>query len=161
FRGGESRGEIAVRTVLTLLWAPIAFLVRFNLIVLIEPCLHPLKLPICAIAAKLMLPILPTILMNLNHVFTPLFGNLIGGFIAGWIVVWWPDVFGFVFWELKENWFLSRANRAKSLEAVGVGSHGETVRGLFQPGFHSGTLPKLFATMRKAELRALHTDNHA
>src|SRR5207302_2075205 len=31
-----------------------------------------------------------------------------------------------------------------------VGSHGERVIGLLRPGFHSGTLPKLYARLRRA-----------
>jgi hypothetical protein len=33
---------------------------------------------------------------------------------------------------------------------VTIGSHGETVRGLLRPGFHSGTVPKLFRKLRHA-----------
>ena len=42
-----------------------------------------------------------------------------------------------------------------------MGSHGETIRGLFQPGFHSGTLPKSFARIRHAETRALLSGNYS
>ena len=38
-----------------------------------------------------------------------------------------------------------------------IGSHGETVRGLLQPGFHSGTVPRLYARLRAAERRAVQT----
>jgi hypothetical protein len=38
-----------------------------------------------------------------------------------------------------------------------VGHHGETVRALFQPGFHSGTVPYLFARLRAAERHAYRT----
>src|SRR5262249_19593731 len=38
-----------------------------------------------------------------------------------------------------------------------IGSHGETVRGLLQPGFHSGTVPRLYARLRKAERDAART----
>jgi hypothetical protein len=161
FRGGESRGEIALRTVLTLVWAPISFVIRFVLIVFIEPCFNPLKLPICLIAAKLMVPLWPTIVPSMSHWLTPILGVAVTGIVIGNIVIWSPDAFGFIFWELKENWFLYRANRLRSVEPIGVGPHGETVRGLFQPGFHSGTLPKLFGAMRKAELRALRTENYS
>jgi hypothetical protein len=161
FRGGESRWEIAVRTVLTLLWAPISFVIRFLLIVFIEPCFNPVKLPICLIAAKLMVPVWGAILPNLSHWLRPVLGVAFTGLVVTNIVIWGPDAFGFIFWELKENWFLYRANRFRSVEPTGVGPHGETIRGLFQPGIHSGTLPKLFATMRKAELRALRTDNYS
>ena len=161
FRGGESRAEIALRTVLTLVWAPISFVIRFLLIVFIEPCFNPLKLPICLIAAKLMVPLWPTIVPSLSHWLTPVLGVAVTSIVVGNVVIWTPDAFGFIFWELKENWFLYRANRPRAVEATAVGPHGETVRGLFQPGFHSGTLPKLFATMRQAELRALRTENYS
>ena len=35
--------------------------------------------------------------------------------------------------------------------AVAVGSHGESVRNLLRPGFHSGVVPKTFAKLRYAE----------
>ncbi|HEX3316349.1 MAG TPA: hypothetical protein VHR72_15730, partial [Gemmataceae bacterium] len=161
FRGGESPAEIALRTVLTLVWVPISFVIRFVLIVFIEPCFNPLKLPICLIAAKLMVPLWPTVVPSMSHWLTPILGVAVTGIVIGNIVIWSPDAFGFIFWELKENWFLYRANRPRAVEATAVGPHGETIRGLFQPGFHSGTLPKLFASMRQAELRALRTENYS
>ncbi len=65
-----------------------------------------------------------------------------------------PGIFGFLVWELRENWRLYAANRPKELEAVPIGHHGETMARLLRPGFHSGTLPKLFARLRRAERRA-------
>jgi hypothetical protein len=43
-----------------------------------------------------------------------------------------------------------RANRPPRLRPVMLGSHGETMRGLLRPGFHSGTVPKLFRKLRHA-----------
>jgi hypothetical protein len=60
-----------------------------------------------------------------------------------------PGVFGFLVWELRSNWRLYEANRPESLGPVAVGSHGETVIRFLRPGFHSGTLPKLFARLRR------------
>jgi len=60
-----------------------------------------------------------------------------------------PGVFGFLAWELKENWRLYAANRPRLLQPVQVGHHGETMRRLLLPGFHSGTIPKLFARLRR------------
>ena len=37
-----------------------------------------------------------------------------------------PGVFGFLVWELKENWRLYAANRPRDLHPVMVGSHGES-----------------------------------
>jgi hypothetical protein len=57
-------------------------------------------------------------------------------------------------WELKENWRLYAANRKKGLSRVVIGKHGENMLRLLKPGFHSGTLPKLFAKLRRAERKA-------
>ena len=59
-----------------------------------------------------------------------------------------PGMFGFLAWELKENWRLYRANRSPTLDPEVVGGHGERIVNYLRPGFHSGTLPKLFARMR-------------
>src|SRR6185437_3174853 len=61
-----------------------------------------------------------------------------------------PGIFGFLAWELKENWRLYRANQSPTLDPVMVGSHGEQVVHLIRPGFHAGTLPKLYARIRRA-----------
>jgi hypothetical protein len=61
-----------------------------------------------------------------------------------------PGFFGFLVWELKENWRLFEATRPARLKAQILGSHGETAIRLLNPGFHSGTLPKAFARLRKA-----------
>ncbi len=159
FRSGESRLVLAVRTVLGLLWFPVAYLTRFYLVVLIEPWFNPVKAPISYLAAKLIYPVL-----------TPLWGSALGalepwvGRVAAWVVVvptlfLLPDAFGFLFWELKENWRLYRANRRPMLRPVLVGPHGETVRQLLQPGVHSGTVPRLFTRLRYTEREALKTGN--
>ncbi len=54
-----------------------------------------------------------------------------------------------------ENWRLFAANRAKNLRPVRIGSHGETMVRLLRPGIHSGTIPKRFAKLRRAERKAL------
>ena len=66
-----------------------------------------------------------------------------------------PGIFGFLVWELKENWRLFAANRPKGLGPVLIGQHGETMVRLLKPGFHSGTLPKRFAKLRRAQRHAL------
>src|SRR5262249_35274666 len=65
-----------------------------------------------------------------------------------------PGAAGFLVWEFKENWRLYRANRPRTLRPEVIGHHGETMLRLMKPGFHSGTLPKLFAKLRRAERRA-------
>jgi hypothetical protein len=64
-----------------------------------------------------------------------------------------PGLFGFLVWELHSNWRLYAANRPAALGPIAVGSHGETVVRLLRPAFHSGTVPKRFAPLRRA-LRA-------
>jgi hypothetical protein len=61
-----------------------------------------------------------------------------------------PGIFGFIAWELKENWRLYAANCPPVLRPVLIGSHGESMRGLLRPGFHSGTVPKLYRKARRA-----------
>ena len=75
-----------------------------------------------------------------------------------------PGVFGFLAWELKENWRLYKANRSLSLRPVQIGEHGETLLRLLCPGFHSGTIPRLFAKQRRAanrDVTALATKKQA
>ena len=63
-------------------------------------------------------------------------------------------MFGFLVWELKENWRLYEANRPRNLLPVMVGYKGETMIRLLRPGFHSGTLSKVFAKLRRADRKA-------
>src|SRR5205823_127220 len=70
-----------------------------------------------------------------------------------------PGAFTFFFWEMQENWRLFRANRSARLRPVVVGRHGETMVRLLKPGFHSGTIPKLFTQLRKAERIAYRTND--
>jgi hypothetical protein len=161
FRQGDSRLSLVVRTVAGLVWYPVAWLARFYLVVLIEPGFHPLKAPISILAAKFIypfvLPQMPELAKRLEPNLGPVLAYVIATLIALPTVWLLPDLFGFLFWEMKENWYMYRANREKLLRPVNVGPHGETVRQLLQPGFHSGTVPKLFARLREAEREAIRT----
>ncbi len=161
FRSGEGRASLVARTVLGLLWFPIAYAARFFMVVLIEPGYNPLKAPIAILAAKFMLPVTGALTLWLTRAlegWPTVPGVLV--FTLGFLVIFHlPDVFSFIVWEMKESWSLYRANRPRSLRPVILGSHGETVRRLLRPGFHSGTVPKLFARLRKAERRARVTGN--
>jgi hypothetical protein len=152
-RKGDSQVSMAVRAVLTVIWFPISYLTRFNLVVFIEPLLNPLKLPVCSIAFKFWLPVYVIIQHEIQGY------SFIPWAILTWVNFWIADAFGFVFWEVKENWRLYRANRGKALEPVSIGPHGETLAGILQPGFHSGTVPRLFARLRQAERQAYATGN--
>ena len=159
FRGGENQLATIARAILTAVWYPIAYFIRFNVVVLVEPGLNPLKLPICSIAAKLIYPIMAIVGPQMVDALSPYLGSVLAGVIVWWFVFWSPDIAGFLFWEMKENWKLYRANRARTLVPVGMGPHGETLPRLLRPGFHSGSVPKIYKKLRRAERSALKSGN--
>ena len=171
-RGRTGPVAVAVRAVAGLIWMPFAFLVRFYTVVLIEPMLNPLKLPLSILFAKFIYPLLllfPGLLQaepgSVLGYSSPLVGQLSAYLTepGAWLLVMgtlWllPDACTFLFWEMRENWRLYRANRPDALRPVPVGDHGEPVRGLLHWGFHSGTVPRLYAKLRAAERDAARTD---
>ncbi len=159
FREGISRQTMVVRGVLSVLWYPISFLLRFNFVVLLEPCLNPIKLPLTILVAKFTMPLTAMYFKEMADRMAPTTGQLIANALAWYVWFFLADAFVFLFWEIKENWLLYRANRSEFLSPVIIGHHGETLPDLFLPGFHSGTLPKLFGRMRQAERKALSTGN--
>lgn len=151
FRKGESEFSLFLRTMLSTLWFPISFILRFYWIVLIEPMVNPIKMPICLIAGKLFFPFYLPLQREATALLSPILGPVLGETIALVTVFLLPDLCGFLIWEFKENWSLYRANRPVYLQPVRIGHHGETLRGLLQPGFHSGTIPNLFDRLRRTE----------
>lgn len=153
FRGGEKHSTHALKIVAGLAWAAIAYFVRFLVVLFVEPQINPIKhFPVVTVAHKLLLPMIPAFksyLMTSHGV-----GDYEAWLIATIIITKLPGIFGFLVWELKENWRLYRANRPTLIKPVMIGHHGETLPRLVRPGFHSGTLPKLFAKLRRAERRA-------
>jgi hypothetical protein len=158
FRGGDSRKSFAVKAVLGLVWFPIAYVTRFAFYLLIEPQINPVKhFPVVTVSHKLLLPLV----VSENPASVPTtFGQVVMD-LTGWgvgksnawafaIIAGVPGIFGFIAWELLANWKLYRANRSPRLRPVTIGSHGETMRGLLRPGFHSGTVAKLFRKLRHA-----------
>jgi hypothetical protein len=147
FRSGESRVIVWSKAVLALLWFWVTYVIRFAINLLIEPQINPIKhFPVVTVGHKVCLPMIPTlagILRDLN-VRRP-------GTTATAIIFGIPGIFGFMVWELKENWRLYGSNRSQNLKPELIGSHGETMLRLLKPGFHSGTVPKLFKQLRRAE----------
>ncbi len=154
-RGRAKPWQVALRGILGLLWSPIAFFLRFYTVVLIEPGINPIKFPISSVAAKFTYPIIIPLTPAIVHFFSPFIGDVISNLFFGTTIWLMPNLFGFLFWETKENWGLYRANRPQSLRPMAVGTHGETIPQLLKLGFHSGTIPKLFMKLRKAELEAV------
>src|SRR5262249_60531498 len=111
FRGGESRLSMVVRAVLGVIWFPVSYVTRLYIVVLVEPGFNPLKAPISIVAAKFVYPIVWA--LQVHERLTPLLEPLVGRYVANalsvstlWLL---PDAFGFLFWEMKENWKLYRA----------------------------------------------------
>lgn len=141
FRGGDSQGSFALKAALGLLWFPVAYVVRFVFYLLFEPQVNPVKhFPVVTVSHKVIFPMYPSLAELLN----------ISDKTAIGIIFCIPGIFGFIAWELMANWRLYRANRPERLKPATIGSHGETMRGLLRPGFHSGTVPKLYRKMRHA-----------
>jgi hypothetical protein len=144
YRAGDSRRSVVGKAILGLVWFPVAYLARFAFYLLIEPQINPVKhFPVVTVSHKVILPMAPSLADALNV------SEATAVFVLGCI----PGVFGFIAWELMANWRLYAANRPGRLRPAVVGSHGETVRGLLRPGFHSGTVPKLFGKLRGAARR--------
>ncbi len=154
FRSGDNVIGRALRAVLGVVWFPIGWLIRFYLVVLIEPGFNPVKAPLAILAAKFMYPFLLLDKSSPERVADWVGGGPIA--MAAAVATLWllPDAVAFLIWEMKENWGLYRANRATTLRPVPVGRHGETVKNLLRPGFHSGTVPRLYDRLRAAEGRA-------
>lgn len=171
-RGSTGRLAVAVRAVAGLIWMPFAFLIRFYTVVLIEPMINPLKLPLSILFAKFVYPLLllfPGVLQadpgSLLGYSSPLVGQLArfltepGAYLLVMGTLWLlPDACTFLFWEMRENWRLYRANRPAAILPASVGDHGERVGGLLHWGFHSGTVPRLYSKLRSAEREAARTD---
>lgn len=153
FREGESRFTLVLKGVGTAFARIVAFVVRLYVNLLIEPQVNPIKhFPVVTVSHKIMLPFLPALLVFIRTPLLPL-GPVVANFVAGTTVFLLPGVFGFLAWELKENYRLYRAALSKNLEPVRIGSHGETMTALLVPGFHSGTIPKVRLSLRRSARR--------
>lgn len=155
FHSGETWVTVVVKALLGVVWSFVSFLIRIYVNLLIEPTLHPVKhFPVVTVAHKIFLPVILIIENYMRNTLTPYLGLALAGPITWFNIVFLPGIFGFLVWELKENWRLYAANRETALGPVIIGSHGETGGRMLKPGFHSGTLPKLFTRLRRLERKA-------
>ncbi len=158
FRSGENAATLCLKAGLGAVWALVAYVLRFCVSLLIEPQINPIKhFPVVTVSHKLLVPLIP----NLASIFESKMGMEKGWALtlAPTVIIAIPGIFGFLVWELKENWRLYAANRKKDLRPAVIGRHGENMLRLLKPGFHSGTLPKLFAKLRHAERKARGSGN--
>jgi hypothetical protein len=153
FRSGQGSLAFAGKLIFGLVWFWITYIVRFAVNLLIEPQVNPIKhFPVVTVAHKLMLVIVEPLAKALAPKLGWTYARTLGA--VGSVIWLIPGIFGFLAWELKENWRLYKANMSPTLDPEVVGEHGERVIHLLRPGFHSGTLPKLFARLRHTHGRA-------
>ena len=152
FHSDENWFSIFAKAILGVVWSFVSFLIRIYVNLLIEPTFHPVKhFPVVTVAHKIFLPALIMLEGNMVHFLGQYLGTPLARSFTWFNMLFLPGFFGFAVWELKENWKLYSANRADRLRPVPVGSHGETIARLLRPGFHSGTLPKIFRKLRRLE----------
>jgi hypothetical protein len=150
FRRKETGITRTFKAIAGMFWVVLAYVVRLLVTLFIEPTFNPVKhFPMVTVAGKFMAVLFAILLPGLREMLSPALVWLTGFILVGCV----PGAFGFLVWELKENWRLYRANRPATLKPVPVGHHGETVVHLLAPGFHSGTIPKAYAKWRRAMAR--------
>lgn len=151
FKQGQSKITLVIKGALGALWFVVTYFLRLYVNLFVEPVVNPVKhFPTVTVAAKLTLPFSPQMIHAIRQpLIGPLGRSLAGGF-AGFTVFVIPGLAGFLVWELKENWKLYERTRPRELHPVAIGHHGESMVGFLKPGFHSGTIPKLFTKLRRA-----------
>jgi hypothetical protein len=161
FRSGQGRAALIGKAVLGAIWGGIRYVVRFVVNLVAEPQLNPIKhFPVVSVSHKVMFPML--LAARIWMLGPPLsLPPMLADAIAVALQFVGPGICGFLVWELKENWRLYDANRAPGLTPSRIGSHGETAGRLLRRGFHSGTIPRLFARLRKTERRTPDTHQRA
>ena len=185
YRKGDSTPSLVLRTVLGVIWFPISYLSRFFILVLIEPGFNPAKAPQSrSLQQNWFTRIALTFKMagmagrprgncgfggyaGTNRPYPPRCAGGVGRHLPaltgfrlgdGGDLAFAPDIFGFLFWETKENWSMYRAN----LHAAGpappcpIGPHGETVQALAAAGLpFRRRSPHLLAWLQSGTTRNL------
>lgn len=146
---GEGRGVMTVKAVIGPIWRGLSYFIHFYAAVLVEPQINPIKhFPVVTVSHKLMLPFLPMLTTTLLTFLNPVLPQLISLPLVTVTILLLPGLFGFLAWELRENWKLYDANHPDRIQPAHFGPAGETLYTLLRRGFHSGALPKAFAGLR-------------
>lgn len=149
FRQGQGRAAFVAKLLLGVVWFAFTWVFRLIYNVFFEPQVNPIKhFPVVTVAHKLTLAAVVPAAQALENAG---FDKAQALATATGLQMATPGMWGFLAWELKENWRVYRANEPATVEPAVVGSHGEWVINLVRPGFHSGTLPKLYAKLRRAK----------
>jgi hypothetical protein len=151
FRRNRSQVLLVPKAIVGTLWLVISYFLRLYVNLFVEPTINPIKhFPVVTVAAKIMIPFIPALLSGIAAILEPVTGSRFADGFAAFTVLVLPGLAGFLVWELQANWQLYRATRPKTLRPIAIGHHGETVSRYLRPGFHSGTIPKLFTKLRRA-----------
>ncbi|RME04818.1 MAG: hypothetical protein D6805_01745 [Planctomycetota bacterium] len=154
FSRGEGYFQKVVKVFFILFWLPVAYILTIYIILFLEPQVNPLKFPVVSITYKLLIPFYGDLNASLFHISSSVLPVIAAKGFAYFTTFFFSGIFGFLMWELKENWRLYYHNRATHITPLSVGSHGETIPQLLRPGFHSGTIPHLFRKYRNAVAEA-------
>ena len=155
FRQGENVISQVAKAIFGKIWFAINYLFRFTINLIAEPQINPIKhFPIVTISHKIILPFSYPLTIAMEETLMPILGDsfLLG---VGMTIVFlfiqfgMPGICGFMAWEFKENWKLYKYTSSNVVKPVVVGGHGETIPRFLKPGFHSGTIPKLYKKIRK------------
>ncbi|HTR51541.1 MAG TPA: hypothetical protein VMJ10_12585 [Kofleriaceae bacterium] len=147
-KSGQRTITLVLKAIVTPIWRFVTYFLRLYINLFVEPVVNPVKhFPVVTVAAKVMVPFDRPAFRAIHHA---LGGGALAGGAATFTVFVIPGLAGFLVWELKENWKLYAATRPARLRQVAIGHHGESMVGLMKPGFHSGTIPKLFGKLRRA-----------
>ena len=158
FRAGDSRISLAYKAAMSVIWFAVTYVIRIYVTLLIEPQVNPIKhFPVVTVSHKIMLPYTLVLTGIFAAPLKPFVGAFFANTFAATTVFLLPGLFGFLVWELKENWRLYAANRSRHLRPISIGYHGESLPRLLRPGFHSGTAPKLFTRLRHSLRKAQRT----
>jgi hypothetical protein len=151
---GEGSITMISKAIITPFWKMFSYFTQFYITVLVEPQINPIKhFPVVTVSHKFMIPFLPKTTLFFLALLAPFVPQVIAVPFVAVTVFLLPGLFGFLVWEMKENWKLYRANHSEKNQPAPINSHGETLPRLMIRGFHSGSLSKSFDTLRKTILK--------
>ncbi len=115
FKSGQGRLMMVLKGTLGTVWFFVAYGIRFCVNLLIEPQLNPVKhVPWVTVSHKILAPM--WIAMDLHGLLAQHMNAAMADVMTFLIVTLTPGIFGYLIWELKENWRLFAANRSKTLD---------------------------------------------
>ena len=135
---GEGRGVMTVKAIIGPIWGALSYCIHFYAAVLVEPQINPIKhFPVVTVSHKLMLPFLPALTTGMLTLLNPVLPRFISLPLVTVTILLLPGLFGFLAWELRENWKLYRANHPDRVQPAHFGPAGKR----FIPCCGAGFIP--------------------